>query len=79
MHRVYIESARTIYTPYITVYLMVFLPKLPYIYRIYMVLANSMYIWLWPIVHIEVASPDGYNQAYTHAVVIPYNSPDGYN
>ena len=44
-----------------------------------MVLANSMYIWLWPIVHIEVASPDGYNQAYTHAVVIPYNSPDGYN
>ena len=26
-----------------TVYLVVFLPKIPYIYRIYMVLANSSY------------------------------------
>ena len=32
-----------IYTPYMTVYLVVFLPKIPYIYRIYMVLANSSY------------------------------------
>jgi hypothetical protein len=29
-----------IYTPYMTVYLVIFLPKLPYIHRIYMVLAN---------------------------------------
>jgi hypothetical protein len=27
-----------IYTPYMTVYLVVFLPKIPYIYRIYKVL-----------------------------------------
>ena len=29
-----------IYTPYMTVYLVVFLPKMPYIHCIYMVLAN---------------------------------------
>jgi len=29
-----------IYTPYMTVYLVISLPKLPYIHRIYMVLAN---------------------------------------
>jgi len=28
------------YTPYMTVYLMISLPKIPYIHRIYMVLAN---------------------------------------
>jgi len=27
-------------TPYMTAYLMIFLPKIPYIHRIYMVLAN---------------------------------------
>ena len=32
-----------IYTPYMTVYLAIFLPKFPYIHRIYMVLANPMY------------------------------------
>jgi hypothetical protein len=29
-----------IYTPYVTVYLVISLPKIPYIQRIYMVLAN---------------------------------------
>ena len=29
-----------IYTPYMTVYLLIFLPKFSYIHRIYMVLAN---------------------------------------
>ena len=29
-----------IYTPYMTVYLVTSLPKIPYIHRIYMVLAN---------------------------------------
>jgi len=29
-----------IYTPYMTVYLVISLPKIPYIHRIYMVLAN---------------------------------------
>jgi hypothetical protein len=32
------------YTPYMTVYLMVSLPKIPYIHRIYMVLANPIYV-----------------------------------
>jgi len=30
--------------PYMTVYLVVFLPKIPYIHRIYMVLANPMHM-----------------------------------
>jgi hypothetical protein len=29
-----------IYTPYMTIYLVISLPKIPYIHRIYMVLAN---------------------------------------
>jgi hypothetical protein len=33
-----------IYTPYMTVYLVISLPKLPYIHRIYMVLANPSYL-----------------------------------
>jgi len=32
-----------IYTPYMTVYLMASLPNIPYIQRIYMVLANPTY------------------------------------
>jgi len=31
-----------IYTPYMTVYLAISLPKIPYMHRIYMVLANPM-------------------------------------
>ena len=31
-------------TPYMTVYLVIFLPKIPYIHRIYMVLANPIYM-----------------------------------
>jgi len=33
-----------IYTPYMTVYLVISLPKIPYVERIYMVLANPKYI-----------------------------------
>jgi len=33
-----------IYTPYMTIYLVISLPKLPYIHRIYMVLANPKYV-----------------------------------
>jgi len=32
-----------IYTPYMTVYLVISLPKIPYIHRVYMVLANPTY------------------------------------
>jgi hypothetical protein len=32
-----------IYTPYMTVYLVISLPKIPYVNRIYMVLANPSY------------------------------------
>jgi hypothetical protein len=33
-----------IYTPYMTIYLMISLPKIPYIHRIYMVLANPNHV-----------------------------------
>ena len=33
-----------IYTPYMTVHLVISLPKLPYIHRIYMVLSNPNYM-----------------------------------
>jgi hypothetical protein len=33
-----------VYTPYVTVYLVIFLPKIPYTHRIYMVLANPRYL-----------------------------------
>jgi hypothetical protein len=33
-----------VYTPYMTVYLMISLPKVPYTHRIYMVLANPIYV-----------------------------------
>jgi hypothetical protein len=33
-----------IYTPYMTVYLVISLPKIPYIHRIYMVLANPIHM-----------------------------------
>jgi len=33
-----------IYTPYMTVYLVISLPKIPYIHRIYMVLANPTHV-----------------------------------
>ena len=33
-----------IYTPYMTAYLVISLPKIPFIHRIYMVLANSKYV-----------------------------------
>jgi len=41
---VFIGLARTvyIYTPYMTVHLVIFLPKIPYVHRIYMVLANPI-------------------------------------
>jgi hypothetical protein len=35
-----------IYTPYMTVYLVISLPKIPYTHRIYMVLANPTYMVL---------------------------------
>ena len=36
-----------VYTPYTTVYLMISLPEIPYIHRIYMVLANLILVTSW--------------------------------
>ena len=44
IHRV---GQNRIYTPYMTVYLVISLPKIPYIHRIYMVLANPSYTQLY--------------------------------
>jgi hypothetical protein len=44
-----------IYTPYMTVYLVISLPKLPYIHRIYMVLANPRNVC--PVHTTELPAP----------------------
>jgi hypothetical protein len=44
-YRMYRVGQNRIYTPYMTVYLMIFLPNLPYVHCIYMVLANPTYVW----------------------------------
>jgi len=41
---VYRVGQNRIYAPYMTVCLVISLPKIPYIHLIYMVLANPMYI-----------------------------------
>ena len=41
MHRV---GQNRIYTPYMAVYLVISLPNIPYIHRIYMVLANPTHM-----------------------------------
>ena len=48
-----------IYTPYMTVYLVISLPKIPYIHRIYMVFAN-------PTNEVELATKE--NKAATNKV-----------
>jgi len=42
---IYWVGQNHIYTLYMTVYLVVSLPRIPYIHRIYMVLANPIYIY----------------------------------
>ena len=42
-HRISRVGQNCIYTPYMTVYVVIPLPKIPYIHRIYMVLANPTY------------------------------------
>ena len=56
-HIIYVGLARTVYTPYMTVYLMISLPKIPYIHRIYMVLANPNHVCYIPHVHVLTAPP----------------------
>jgi len=43
-HLIYRVGQNRINAPYMTVYLVVFLRKIPYVHRIYMVLANLTYI-----------------------------------
>jgi hypothetical protein len=45
-----------IYTPYMTVHLVISLPKIQYINRIYMVLANPMYVYTVPASQNSVPS-----------------------
>ena len=44
--RMFRVGQNRIYAPYMTVYLVVSLPKIPYIHRIYMVLAHSTHVCL---------------------------------
>ena len=57
-----------IYTPYMTVHLVKSLPKIPYIHRIYMVLANPTHIvWIWRTQHI---APMGSCSAYSPYAIL---------
>ena len=49
--------------PYMTVYLVISLPKIPYMHHIYMVLANPRYAWMWYciLVYLEAWSSKGGN------------------
>ena len=56
-----------IYTPYMTVYMVISLPKIPYIHLIYMVLANpkhtviyGVFIRFWPTLQVRDASRSKY-------------------
>ena len=40
---VFVELAKTVYTPYMTIYLVILQPKISYVQRIYMVLATPAY------------------------------------
>ena len=42
--RMFRVGQNRIYTPYMTVYFVISLPRIPYIHRIYMVLANPTYV-----------------------------------
>ena len=59
-----------IYAPYMTVYLVISLPKSPYIHRIYMVLANPMYlrvVEMWCYEHLT-ATTRYLNTAQLHPI-----------
>jgi len=60
-----------IYTPYMTVYFVISLPKLPNIHRIYMVLANPKYtviygvsVQFWPTLEMTQISKGLYTKAH---------------
>jgi len=61
-----------IYTPYMTVYLVISLPKLPYVHRIYMVLANPNYFiivlpfLLYPSLHLY----QGFHYTHCHSTFV---------
>jgi hypothetical protein len=45
MGAIYRVGQNRIYTPYMAVYLVITLPQIPYMHRIYMVLANPSHIY----------------------------------
>jgi len=58
-----------VYTPYMTVYLVISLPKIPWIHRIYMVLANPIYLcYINPHAFRKapMAAPPPHTHTYTH-------------
>jgi len=47
--RVFRVGQNCTFTPYMTVYLVISLPKIPYIHRIYIYI---LYIWFWPTLQV---------------------------
>jgi len=67
---IYRVGQNRIYTPYMTVYFVMSLPKIPYIHRIYMVLANPIYMIIstvYTFVCMVLANPTYKPRACMHA------------
>ena len=67
-----------IYTPYMAVYLVISLPKIPYINRIYMVLANPTYLHPWFLLGSVITQAAEALHRNEHMLVVFRNS-DGVN
>jgi hypothetical protein len=69
-HNTHRVDQNRIYTPYMTVFLVISLPKIPYVHRIYMVLANPKHSPKL-LCNFPVSRSDTY-RAYTHVHTYKY-------
>ena len=63
-------SQNRIYAPYMTVYLVISLPKIPYIHRIYIVLANPSQVSMVGLARTTIYIPNIIRTIYTRCVYI---------
>ena len=54
IYHIYRVGQNRIYTPYMTVYLVISLPKIPYVHRVYIVLANPTHNTTHTHVHAQI-------------------------
>jgi hypothetical protein len=64
-NHIYRIGQNRIYAPYMTVYLVISLPNIPYTHRIYMVLANPTYIYIHSVYTVFLAGKSPNIRSYT--------------